>query len=144
MSAQSSEVITHIMELVADRAGDITPRVFERYFERSAAARKLMDHMDEHMLGRMMDQVLLLFMDPEDEELNGYLEFETGTHLSYGVDTEMYRALMAAVRDVIDDSLGSDFTQPMQAAFDARTEFLLNAIDHAAAHYQESQDVAAG
>jgi hypothetical protein len=144
LSRASFEAITRIMELVAERAGDITARVFERYFERSEASRALMDHMDEYMLGRMMAQVLLLLMDPDDEELAGYLEFETGTHVSYGVDAGMYRSLMAAVQDVIRESLGADFTADMQTALDARIEFLLDAINHAAAHHGDRQDVAAG
>lgn len=137
VSTETSEIITGIMEIVAERAGDITPRVFERYFELSTPAKSLMDHMDEHMLGRMMDQVLLLLMETDDEELAGYLNFETHTHISYGVDSDMYHYLMAAVRDVIEHSLGDDFTADMADAFATRTEFLLQAIDDATA--QESQ-----
>lgn len=138
VSTESSEIITGIMEIVADRAGDITPRVFERYFELSTSAKSLMDHMDEHMLGRMMEQVLLLLMETDDEELNGYLNFETHTHISYGVDSDMYRYLMAAVRDVIEQSLGEDFTPDMADAFAARTEFLLQAIEDATARETET------
>ena len=52
------------MEQVAEKAGDIAPAIFARYFERCGDSRALMEHMDEHMLGRMMDQVLLLIMEP--------------------------------------------------------------------------------
>lgn len=144
MSTESSAVITAMMALVADRAGDISARVFERFFERSVASQTLMEHMDQYMLGRMMDQVVLLLMDPEDDELAGYLEFETQAHVTYGVDAGMYRSLMAAVRDVVDESLGADFTPAMQAALDGRIEFLLDAIGHAAAYEGERGDVAAG
>ena len=126
-------LIEQTFERVAERAGDITGRVFDRYFERSAASRALMDHMDEHMLGRMMEQVLLLLMERGDSELDGYLAFETQAHTSYGVDQTMYAELMGAVTDVIASALGDDFQAEERAAFDARTRYLLDAIAAATA-----------
>ena len=133
MNAANSEVIISIMEQVAERAGDITPRVFERYFERCADSRSLMDHMDAHMLGRMMDQVLLLLMESGEEELASYMEFETATHRSYGVEQHMYESLLAAVRDVLAASLGTDFTAEMDRALTSRIDFLLSEIGAATA-----------
>jgi hypothetical protein len=40
----------------------------------------------------------------------------------------MYQSLMAAVRDVIVEILGDDFTTEMDTALSARTEFLLGEI----------------
>ena len=116
------------MELVAERAGDITPKVFERYFRRCRESQVLMDHMDEHMLGRMMDQVLLLLMEPGESELESYLEFETSTHRSYGVEPHMYKSLMAAVCEVMEEALASDYSTKIDAALKGRTRFLLKEI----------------
>ena len=91
-----------------------------------------MEHMDEYMRGRMMDQVLLLLMETDDEELNSYLNFETRNHISYGVTDDMYESLMSAVQDVIRESLGEDFTPQVEAGFKQRTDFLLSAIQTAA------------
>ncbi len=116
------------LEGVAERAGDITGAVIARYFERCGDSRALMEHMDEHMLGRMVEQVLLLIMEDGDAGLAGYLEFETAAHRAYGVEHHMYVSLMGAVQDVIADTLGEDFTREMADALSARIDFLLNEI----------------
>lgn len=131
MNAATAETIIAAMEQVAERAGDITPRVFERYFARCGESQALMDHMDEHMLGRMMDQVLLLLMESGEEELESYLQFETSAHRAYGVQQHMYQSLLVAVREVIVDSLGESFTPEMDAAFRSRMDFLLREIEAA-------------
>jgi hypothetical protein len=96
--------------------------------------------MDEHMLGRMMEQVLLLLMETDDDELNSYLNFETRNHISYGVTDDMYDNLMAAVMDVVREALGDDFTSEVEGGFNRRVHFLLSAIHGATA--REQSDVA--
>ena len=121
------------MERVAEKAGDITPAIFARYFERCAESKALMDHMDEHMLGRMMDQVLLLIMEPGEEELTSYIKFETASHRAYGVQPHMYESLMRSVQDILASELGEEFTQEMADAFQGRIDYLLQEITSAAA-----------
>ncbi len=130
---QQTAQILAAMELVAEKAGDITPAIFTRYFERCTDSRALMDHMDEHMLGRMMDQVLLLIMEPGEDELASYIEFETASHRSYGVKAHMYESLMRSVQDVISSELGEAFTEDMRDALQARIDYLLQEITAAAA-----------
>lgn len=124
---QTASIIA-AMELVAEKAGDVSPAIFKRYFERCEDSRSLMEHMDEHMLGRMMDQVLLLLMESGEEELDSYIEFETASHRSYGVKPYMYESLMLAVQDVLKQSLGSEFTSQMADALQSRIDDLLGAI----------------
>ena len=131
MTQASANTIIETMEQVAERGGDITSNVIDRYFERCADSKALMDHMDKYMLGRMVDQVLLLLMEADESELESYLRFETASHRSYGVEQHMYQSLMAAVRDVIIKILGDDFTTEMDTALNARTEFLLGEINAA-------------
>ena len=131
MTQASADTIIETMEQVAERGGDITSNVIDRYFERCADSKALMDHMDKYMLGRMVDQVLLLLMEADESELESYLRFETASHRSYGVEQHMYQSLMAAVRDVIIKILGDDFTTEMDTALNARTEFLLGEINAA-------------
>lgn len=121
------------MELVAEKAGDISPAIFARYFERCGESKALMEHMDEYMLGRMMDQVLLLLMESGEEELASYITFETASHRSYGVQPHMYESLMCSVQDVIGSELGDAFTEDMRNAFQGRIDYLLRAISSAAA-----------
>lgn len=133
MSSDTAETITNIMELVAEHAGDITERVFNRYFELCSDSRALMDHTDEYMRGRMMTQVLLLLMEPGEEELSSYLEFETSAHEAYGVKQHMYENLLQAVREVVAETLGDAFDGEMDAALKARSAYLLEAIADATA-----------
>lgn len=121
------------MEHLAESAGDVTPAIFARYFERCGDSRALMEHMDEHMLGRMMDQVLLLIMEPGEEELASYIEFETASHRAYGVEPYMYERLMSSVQDVVAAELGETFSDDMATAFRDRIDYLLKEISAAAA-----------
>ncbi|MEM8769613.1 MAG: globin [Pseudomonadota bacterium] len=127
-TADTAETITAAMMLLAERAGDVTPTVMDHYFERCADSKALMEHMDRHMLGRMMDQVLLLLMEPGEDELESYLEFETANHRAYGVQQHMYENLLSTVREVVANALGNDYTPATAAAFEARSSYLLEAI----------------
>ena len=132
----NDEQTAHIlaaMERVAEKAGDVSPAIFARYFERCGESKALMDHMDEHMLGRMMDQVLLLIMEPGEDELTSYIAFETASHRSYGVEPHMYESLMKSVQDVLASELAEDFTPEMSDALQGRIDYLLKAITAAAA-----------
>jgi len=126
-----SESIVTSLELVAERHGDITAEVMRIYHQRCPESAALMEHMDEYMIGRMMDQVLLLLMEDGREELENYLRFETTNHESYGVLPHMYANLLSSVRDCIADVLGDDFGSGMQAAWRTRIAILLDAIEEA-------------
>ncbi len=117
------------MEQVAEQAGDITGEVFQHFFVQCRTSHALMDHMDKYMLGRMLDQVLLLLMEPGDAELESYLNFETKAHATYGVEQHMYETLMNSVRDVVRNDLNGDYDAEISAAFDERIEYLLQKID---------------
>jgi len=125
---QQSAHIIAAMELAAEAAGDITPAVFDRYFARCGDSKALMEHMDEHMLGRMMEQVILLLMESGEEELASYIEFETASHRAYGVKPHMYESLMLAVQDVISQAVGDAYTEEMAEALQSRIDYLLGEI----------------
>ncbi len=112
------------LELVAERAGDVTPAIIETYHTRCPEAVSLMDHMDRHMLGRMVDQVLLLLMEDGDAELDAYLEFETANHTAYGVEPDMYAPLFEAVLETVRTAAGSDWTEELEQAWRARITHL--------------------
>ena len=129
----TEEIIITAFEQVAETAGDITESVFRCYFEQSSDSAALMDHMDKHMLGRMMDQVLLLLMESGDTELASYLEFETKVHKSYGVEMSMYQDLMWSVCQVVGEVLDTDFHPDVADAFEERIGFLLREIENSGA-----------
>lgn len=128
---QTAAIIIDSMERVAERSGDITRAVFENYLARCEGSRSLMSHMDQHMQGRMLEQVLLLLMEDGEEELQRYLAFETANHASYGVEYYMYENLFAAVQEVVYASLAEDLSAREKAAWQARIESLLKAVESA-------------
>lgn len=126
---QTAAIIINSMERVAERSGDITQAVFENYLARCEGSRGLMSHMDQHMQGRMLEQVLLLLMEEGEEELQRYLAFETANHASYGVEFYMYENLFAAVQDVVYASLSHDLSTTEKAAWQSRIRSLLKAVE---------------
>lgn len=131
----SHDSIVESLELIAERAGDINPQILKRYFDKCPSAAQLMDHMDSYMLGRMLDQVLLLVMESDDAELENYLRFETASHHSYGVENTMYEKLFEAVFEVARDSCAESWNERYQEAWQLRLDTLLARIIAADAAY---------
>jgi hypothetical protein len=138
-ASAAHETIVRSLELIAESAGDINPKILERYFARCPAAAELMDHMDNYMVGRMLDQVLLLIMESDDTELESYLRFETASHNSYGVQSHMYEQLFQAVLEVASESAGEHWQADFQQAWQQRLDTLLARIVAADSAYVAEQ-----
>ena len=128
----TDDLIERSFELAGERAGDITAAVYEAYFARCPGSRELMKLTDQYMRGRMLESVLVMLMVGSAQEQREYIRFETKSHLSYGVLPHMYENLLGAVRDTVRAALGSDWTPPIEAAWSARLDNILQEI-HAAA-----------
>ena len=122
------ELVMQSFELAGERVGDIAPAAYEAYFERCPESRALMRFVDDHMRGRMMQQVLLVLMGDSADAGPDYLSFETRTHVSYGVEPHMYANLLTAVRDCVQRALGSQWNDAYAAAWDTRLSHLLTEI----------------
>ncbi len=128
------DLVYRSLELAAETAGDIVPAVFQRYFRRCPAAAELMSHMDQHMHGRMLDEVLRLLMTEHYDADDTYLNFEVKNHrLAYGVQNSMYPELFAAVQETVSDALGEQWTEAFAAAWQDRLGALLKEIEARAA-----------
>jgi len=123
------DLVMHSFEIAADRTGDITAPVYERYFELCPASKNLMSHIDGYVQGRMLEEVIELLLTERPQTLHDYLRFETKTHVSYGVETPMYANLLAAVRDTVRDALAGDWNPGYERAWDDRVGTLLAEID---------------
>ncbi len=115
------------LEICAERAGDITATLYERFFAASAEADALMGHSDLQMQGRMLEQTIELFTG--GEELMEYFDWELDNHLiGYGVTADMYQAFFAAFTDVVRESCADAWTPEMARAWAAKsaelTEFV--------------------
>jgi hypothetical protein len=120
-----ADPVTRSFEIAADRAGDITASVYERYFASCPGSKNLMSHIDRYVQGRMLEEVIELLLTDRPETLHDYLRFETKTHVSYGVQEPMYANLLAAVRDTVRDALASDWNVGYAQAWDDRVDMLL-------------------
>ncbi len=127
-----TDLVMQSFEVAAERDGDVTQPVYERYFASCPGSRQLMSHIDGYVQGRMLEEVIELLLTADPAGLRDYLRFEMKTHLSYGVESTMYRNLFSAVRDVVRDALDSDWDAAYEQAWAQRTTALLAEIDVAA------------
>ena len=119
------ELVLESLALAGERGADITAAAYAHYFARCPESRQLMVLVDSHMRGRMLERVLQLLMSDQLEDERGYLEFETRTHVSYGVERHMYGNLLWGVRDAVQFAAGDAWTATHAAAWTVR----LAAID---------------
>mgnify|MGYP006183231245 CR=1 FL=1 len=125
----SGDPIIASLELCSEAAGDITPLVYKRFFELCPEGLELMGHSDEHMQGRMLEQVLDLFFSDEHFGEGAYLNWELDNHLvSYRVQGGMYDHFFTALLSVVNEAVGSAWTQPMAAAWDERIGLIMGQV----------------
>lgn len=125
----AEDPIIESLELAAESAGDITAPVYERYYGACPAAGELMSHVDQHMQGRMMDEVLRLLMVDDVDAEQAYLNFEVDNHSGYRVESDMYPDLLDAVHSVVRDAVGKRWTDAFEHAWAERIRSLLGEID---------------
>ena len=122
-------VISESLSLCDDLIGDITPLVYQRFFELDASAARLMEYSDEHMRGRMFASVLELFLSDDPFEKDGFLAWELDNHVTaYSVTKGMYESLFKAFIDVVKDSLGEAWSPEVASAWTARTARIMTEV----------------
>ena len=124
----TDDLVERTLERAADKAGDITADVYARWYSRCPEAQQVMAHVDEHMQGRMMAEILRLVLTSEPSAERGYLKFETSSHAAYGVTPAMYGPLLGALRDAVRAALDDQWTPADEAAWTQRVDGLLKEI----------------
>lgn len=124
-----TDLIMTSLELTAERAGDITPQVYENYFNACDESRELMDHVDPLAKGKMLEEVLVLLTGTDPAADRHYLKFEVTTHKGYGVASHMYRKLLESVRKTVKEALGEQWNDDFAAAWDNQIRYLLGEIE---------------
>lgn len=126
----TDDLVYTSFEIVAESAGDIAPSVYEKYFARCPGSEALMTHIDNIVRGRMLDEVYRLLMLEGYTEEEGYLNFEVKNHkLAYSVQPHMYENLLIALKDVIEESLGAQWNDSFNKAWQSRITLLLTEIE---------------
>ena len=125
----TEDLVYTSFEIVAEKAGDIAPAVYKKYFARCPGSEELMTHIDDIVRGRMLDEVYRLMMNETYDEEESYLNFEVKNHkLAYSVQPHMYENLLAALKEVIAESLGNDWNDSFEQAWQSRIDLLLKEI----------------
>ena len=132
MNTQSEiSVISESLSLCDDRLGDITPLVYQRFFEIDASAASLMEYSDEHMRGRMFASVLELFLSDDPFENDGFLAWELDNHVTaYSVTKGMYESLFRAFIEVVKETLGEAWSVDFEGAWTNRIARIMTEVSH--------------
>ena len=130
MNTQSEiSVISESLSLCDDRVGDITPLVYQRFFEIDASAASLMEYSDEHMRGRMFASVLELFLSDDPFEKDGFLAWELDNHVSaYSVTKGMYESLFKAFIETVQETLEEAWCADFERAWTNRITRIMTQV----------------
>lgn len=115
-------LIERSFEGAAERGGDITPLVFERFFALAPQAEALFDQdaLDPQGRGRMLAEMLTILVDQARGE--GYVAPTLATiaadHVAYGVaDHGLYAVWLEALTGVVRDLNGPGWSAEMADAW---------------------------
>lgn len=130
MNSQSDiALISESLSLCDDRVGDITPLVYQRFFQLDTSAAKLMEYSDEHMRGRMFASVLELFLSDDPFESDGFLAWELKNHVSaYSVTKSMYESLFKAFIEVVEEAMGEAWSTDFEGAWTNRIARIMTEV----------------
>jgi len=118
------------LELAAEIAGDISPAIYKNYFARCPGSEALMQHIDELVRGKMLEEVFRLLMLRDYADETGYLNFEMKNHkFAYSVEAQMYANLLTAVLETVRSSVGDAWTKRFEEAWQQRLASLQAEID---------------
>ena len=123
--SETTDVVVASLALAAERAGDIAPSVYERFFASDRAAADLMAHADEHMRGRMF-QAVIDFLLTEPDEDDSYLAWEIENHRdAYSTTAPMYVAFFASLMDVVRETVGESWDSSTESAWRERIGWIV-------------------
>jgi hemoglobin-like flavoprotein len=119
-AAASSPAIEASLELAAERAGDITPLVYDRLFAGWPEMEALfVRDTDGAVRGQMLAQVFEALLDFSGRRYFslGLIQTEIVNHEGLGVPPDVFARFFAVVRDTVREACGADWTAGMEAAW---------------------------
>ena len=116
------------LETAATVAPNIYELAFNRYFELCPESAELLQHTDELMRGRMMEQVMSLLMDEDVENLDVYFKFEVSNHEGYGALLPMYAHLFQACKEVARSNNEQTWTEQAELVWDKQISVLTGLV----------------
>ena len=129
MPTNATDLITETLSECAETLGDIVPVVYERFFELDAQSAALMQHADEYMQGRMLEQVFELVMSDEPFGKEGFLDWELNNHLiAYQATPPMYEALFQALVETVKKGAPGSWSDAAETAWAERSEQVMKRV----------------
>ncbi|MBT3897158.1 globin [Pseudomonadales bacterium] len=127
----AKDLVYTSFEIVAEKADDISLAVYKNYFARCPGSKELMTHVDDIVRGRMLDEVYRLMMNEDYSDEESYLNFEVKNHrLAYSVKPDMYGNLLEALKEVIAESLGAEWNDAYELAWQSRIDLFIKEIQN--------------
>lgn len=122
--------IERVLDCAAEDQPDFQQRLYDRFYQLAPAAEALMTHIDEEVQGKMLAEVIRLFLSPDvavtDQQ---YLLFETKNHAqAYFVEPEMYRALNQALFETLKVGAGRIWSSEVESAVHNRLSKMSHGI----------------
>ena len=115
-----AEAIITSLEIAGDRAGDLTPRVYEVLFERQPEMRATFWRDQNGLVrGEMLMRVFEAILDfiGERRFAHHLIQCEVITHAGYDVPPEVFSTFFGLVGEVVHEACADDWTPAMDAAW---------------------------
>ena len=124
----SAELITQSLDLLAERAGDPTRRVYERLFaEFPETEERFCRDVTGAIRAEMLTMVFDCLMDPGGPYQLNLIRAERVNHDGFGTPNEVFNRFFWIVRDACRELSGETWTPEVEAAWQARIDEVLAA-----------------
>jgi len=115
-------LIERTLEIAAERAADLTPRVYARLFAAHPDMEALfVRDTNGAVRGEMLARVFEMILDFIDRRTYAaqMIQCEVITHEGYGVPPEVFGVFFETVAETLRDVVGPDWTEDVEAAWRA-------------------------
>jgi hemoglobin-like flavoprotein len=115
-----SKFVIDSLQMAADRAGDLTPQVYQRLFARLPETEVLfLRDTDRSIRGSMLSWVFSMILDFSEPQTYGakMIQNEVLTHEGYGVTPDQFVVFFEVLSETVRDSLGDDWSPDIDAAW---------------------------
>jgi len=114
-------LILQSLEIVADKAGEISETVYQNFYSNCPESEQLMAFMDSSNTAKMMAEVYRLLLLEDYEAEQGYLSWEVENHgKAYHVKSYMYEELFTALLNTIRGVMGELWSSEYESAWQQR------------------------
>ncbi len=129
------DIITHSLELAAERAGDLTPLVYARLFAERPELAQSFGHNAKTVHGEMLARAIETILDfiGDSAYAANLVAAESAAHATYDVSPDTFVIFFRVIAETLRDVLGADWTAEMDAAW----RELVSAMSACAYHEEE-------